>query len=721
MAIRATKFTPSVLLSAPRRSPGIPNADGSLVLYTTHVYSFEDHEKTVEIRVLDVKSNESRLVSRHKELSEPNWLDDETVFLLESDTDGTTNVLVGPIDDFDNQHYVAGEIPAPASNFKLKQVKDGYALAFNALAKPNDELYNPDTAAKPHSTGKLYDSIWVRHWDTYKTQNRAAIWYTTIKKDDSSSSEDSKWTLTHLVNALQGTSLESPIPPFGGTDNFDLSSSGLIFVAKDPDLNQALNTKCNVYLISLSSFTQTTPSAPVKVATKSYDGAATSPVFSPDGRSAAFLAMEKNGYEADRNRVFVILDVNQPVAALHWISREDGDGKFWDRSPSGVTWSADSGTLFLTAEDEGKTSLFAAISSANLPGPVTKLTEDGSITDVRPLTPRQLFITKSSLVDNSTYQYLELPSKNVTTISSASRDGSAFGLSPSQVSEIWYRGASSDTKIHAWVVRPSTYNKNDTYPLAFLVHGGPQGAWTDSWSTRWNPAVFAEQGYITICPNPTGSTGYGQAFTDAIHQQWGGLPYEDLVQGFDYIERHMPDVDTSRAVALGASYGGYMMNWIQGHGLGRKFKALVTHDGVFSMAGQLASEELYFPFHDLGGAPTSAGTRKEWARWDPSLHIEEWKTPHLIIHNELDYRLTISEGLAAFNALQTRGVESRFLTFPDENHWVLKPENSMVWHRVVINWINRYVGLPALCKEEDIFTFATPKEEQDAGAEEERS
>jgi dipeptidyl aminopeptidase/acylaminoacyl peptidase len=186
-------------------------------------------------------------------------------------------------------------------------------------------------------------------------------------------------------------------------------------------------------------------------------------------------------------------------------------------------------------------------------------------------------------------------------------------------------------------------------------------------------------------------TSYGQAFTDAIQGQWGGLPYEDLVLGFDYIKQNISYVDTKRAVALGASYGGYMMNWIQGHPLGREFKALVTHDGVFSMSGQMASEELYFPFHDMKG--TLWNNPETWAKWDPSRFTENWATPQLVIHSELDYRLTISEGLAAFNVLQCKEIESQFLTFPDENHWVLKPENGLMWHKVVLDWINKHVGL----------------------------
>jgi dipeptidyl aminopeptidase/acylaminoacyl peptidase len=278
-------------------------------------------------------------------------------------------------------------------------------------------------------------------------------------------------------------------------------------------------------------------------------------------------------------------------------------------------------------------------------------------------------------------------------ISSNSRTGSLFGLSRNQVDEIYWAGANKDveTNVHAWVIKPWNFDPKKKYPLAYLVHGGPQGAWTDSWSTRWNPAVYAEQGFVVVSPNPTGSTGYGQDFVDAIQGQWGGLPYEDLVLGFEYIKDHLDYVDTDRAVALGASYGGYMMNWFQGHDLGRKFKALVTHDGVFSMTSQLASEELYFPFHDLKGPLWE--NPDAWSEWDPSRFAGKWETPNLIIHSDLDYRLTMNEGLSAFNVLQSRGIESQLLNFPDENHWVLKPENSLVWHEVVLDWINAHVGL----------------------------
>lgn len=338
-----------------------------------------------------------------------------------------------------------------------------------------------------------------------------------------------------------------------------------------------------------------------------------------------------------------------------------------------------------------------------------------------------VFTSSSSLVDNSIYMMLDSTDATATWTHSATKMGSSLGLDSSQVSSI--RVPASNPSInpttHAWVVKPSSFDPMKKYPLAFLIHGGPQGSWGDSFSTRWNPALFAEAGYIVVAPNPTGSTGYGQAFTDAIRKDWGGAPYEDLVKCVDYISEKMPEVDMDKAVALGASYGGYMINWMNGHDLGRRFKALVCHDGIFSFAGLLATEELYFPFHDLGGTPWKslpqkpkdsktateaqqtfgASTMDAWAKNDPSRFLDNWSTPQLVIHSSRDYRLCISEGLAAFNVLQARGIESQFLTFPDENHWVLRPENSLVWHKVVLNWINKHVGLPVPYEDDESIDF----------------
>jgi pre-mRNA-splicing helicase BRR2 len=672
----------------------VPCADGKLALFTQSTYSFTSHSKTNEIYVLDVASGQASLLTKDAKASEPKWLSDcDLVWLKETENGNTSFVVSNALEP--GKQYTAGTVPGPVSNLKLHVIQPGMiAVAVSGQANPDGNLFNPKDVPKSHTSAKVYDSLFVRHWDHYVTAQRNAIFTAILRKSQPHVTErKGRYNLLGFTNAIRGTGLESPIPPFGGTDHFDISSKGIVFVAKDPDLNPATHTKCNVYFLPKQDFMDMSVPETKKLEGYGLDGAASCPVFSPDGESIACLKMVKDGYESDKNRIVLFHQfTSNAVHSEELLSTEDGRGA-WDRSPSAVMWSNDGKSLLLQAEDIGMGCLFHLDLATSLPP--KKLTSSGYIVDVVPASADsdKLLVSSNSLIDNSIYQIIDPSGSPPITISSNTKQGSLFGLSPSQVDPIWWKGA-NDHDVHAWMMKPSYFKKDQKYPLAYLVHGGPQGAWNDQWSTRWNPAVFAEQGYIVICPNPTGSTGYGQAFTDAIQNSWGGLPYEDLVKGFEYIESELEFVDTEKAVALGASYGGYMMNWIQGHPLGRKFKALVCHDGVFSMTAQLASDEQYFPIHDLGGPLWD--NQENYDKWDPSRFTKEWKTPMLVIHNELDYRLTIAEGLAMFNTLQMRGVESMFLSFPDENHWVLKHENSLVWHLVVINWINKFVGLPKL-------------------------
>ncbi|THW85630.1 alpha/beta-hydrolase [Aureobasidium pullulans] len=721
MTVRAQKFTPEVLLSAPRRSAGVPNADGSSVLYTTSTYSFETHAKTVELRSLDTKTQESRLLLQDNSISEPLWLpgEKEVYACLKSEDKGKTSILISMImagSSWKESTYTAGSIDAPASSLKITQLsEDSYAVVLAAQSSPDGSLYNSETAPKTHSTGKLYKSLFVRHWDDYVTPQKNSLWYATLTK-----AKDGKFELSKWVNALKGAGLESPVPPFGGTDSFDVSKSGIIFVSKDPKANPALSTKCNVYYIELSSFTEDPAPKPFEYTTKGFKGASASPVFLPDAKKAVFLSLSGAGYESDKSQIFLVEDLKKDSVKRLFNQKTEGS---LDKSPQNLVFSHDGKTLYFSAEDQGYGRLFALTSDPTNGEVLRALTDTGYVSDIHPLSNGDVFYTSSSLVDYSSYSIIgtsKSESQAAKWTHSSSKDGSSLGLKASQVSSI--HTPASDTTVnktvHSWVYKPSNFEEGKKYPLALLIHGGPQGAWGDSWSTRWNPAVYAEQGYVVITPNITGSTGYGQAFTDAIRKDWGGAPYNDLVNVMDWVEKNMPEVDMTRAVALGASYGGYMVNWLQGHDLGRRFKALVCHDGIFSFAGGLlATEELYFPFHDLGGTPWYSPSANQttddakqvfgqtsldaWNKNDPSRYLDHWQTPQLVIHNEKDYRLCISEGLAAFNVLQARGIDSQFLTFPDENHWVLAPENSLVWHKVVLNWINKYVGLPAYCEDDE--------------------
>lgn len=546
------------------------------------------------------------------------------------------------------------KFPGVISNLKVKPLDDGtIALACSALVKPNDEIYNSDAEKKPLSSAKVYTSLFARHWDSWVTKNRNAIFYGSLKKTDSSSSGSGGYTLQApgLVNVLAGTGLQSPVPPFGGTSDFDIAATGIVFVARDPALCPATHTKSDLYFTPLRSFTQATPPAPQLVKTGKLRGYTAAPVFSHSGTAVAFTRMRSVQYESDKTRLLLIPDVRDLANVQEFYStpNDGGDGGEggWDRRPDTVLWSADDSELYVVAEDLGRSKVFRLPSdprvaaAKGLPEVISAV--EGNVSDVRPFganaSGEKLFLSASSLIDSSFYTILDPATKALSLLSSNTKSGRTFGLSRAQVSELWIPAGTRGGdvyKVHAWVVKPSTFSPHKKYPLALLIHGGPQSAWADSWSTRWNPAVFAEQGYIVVLPNPTGSTGYGMALQNGIRENWGGAPYTDLVAVHEYLSS--PDtplsanLDLDRAVALGASYGGFMVNWIQGHELGRKFKALVCHDGVFSTLNQYASEELFFPIHDFGG--TLWDNREGYERWDPARFTGEWATPQLV---SLDY------------------------------------------------------------------------------------
>lgn len=620
--------------------------------------------------------------------------------------ENSTKIVVGNADQAGSTSPAA-TIAAPISDLKALKISDGvFTLAFAAKAKRDGTIFKPQEEQQSLSNAKLYDNLFVRHWDTYVTPNSNAIWHTTLhKQKDMTVTRAGKYSLGNLTNILRDSGLESPIPTFGGLDNFDIGIKGICFVAKDPNLNPAFNTKSNFYYVPIE-YEDDGPryASPIMSVVEGFKGAATSPAFSEDGERAVFLQMKENGYESDRNNVFMV-HVAEPRSAVELMGGSEAK-ELWDRSPSSVSFAGNSDILLLTAEEEGRVKLFKldlSKDAADLDKRPMALTKKGSVSEVRNLglETSRVLLSGTNLIDNSHYSILDVEDQGslLQIISSNSQNGSRFRLSEDQISEIWFEGADA-YKVHAWVIKPSDFDADKKYPLAYLIHGGPQGSWEDSWSTRWNPAVFAEQGYVVVTPNPTGSTGYGQAFTDAIKGHWGGRPYEDLVKGFEYIESEMDFVDVDRSVALGASYGGYMMAWMQGHPLAKRFKALVCHDGSFNLPAMLSSDEQYFPNHDFGGPPTVEP--QAWNQWSPHAHISNWTTPMLVVHNELDYRLPISEGLAMFNVLQERDIKSRFLTFPDQNHWVLSEENSLVWHTIVLNWINSFVGLPQYKDEADL-------------------
>ena len=566
-------------------------------------------------------------------------------------------------------------------NMKLKPLsEDVVAVACAAVTKPDGTPYYEcaDSGEPKFTSAKVYSSLFVRHWDSYVTENKNSVWYGRLErtkkghqhhhhhhncaggsgkeanrsratKEEQPTTHESRWRLAGegLTNLLARRGLECPVPPFGGTGDFDISSSGIAFVARDPAVCPASHTKTNTYFVPLSTFSETSPPAPKLVQTPGLEGYSISPVFSPCGKSLAFARMRMNRYESDKPRLLMVKDVTSIASgtpAEEFYATQDGEGG-WDLRPDWILWSNNGKTLYVAAEKQGRIVLWQLPSSPSeagteLPTPVIA---DGSVYDARVLSSagERLFVTSTSIVDSSIYSIFTPGGKpSITLVSSNTKGGKSFGLSKCQFDEFWFCSPGSlelgettcdaGYEVHALVMKPSNFDPSKKYPLAMLIHGGPQGAWIDSWSTRWNPAIFAEQGYVAVMPNPTGSTGYGMRFQNSIRENWGGRPYRDIEACFRYL-KSSPEfdfVDTERAVALGASYGGYMINWIQGHPLGRKFKALVCHDGVFSTLSQFSSEELYFPVHDFGG--TLWDNREGYAKWDPAKYTKQWATPELV-------------------------------------------------------------------------------------------
>jgi dipeptidyl aminopeptidase/acylaminoacyl peptidase len=351
----------------------------------------------------------------------------------------------------------------------------------------------------------------------------------------------------------------------------------------------------------------------------------------------------------------------------------------WDRSVDSIAWAPDSKALYVTAQD----TLDHPIFKIDLKGKVTRLTDSGSANDVSALPDGSILYTMNSVAAANDL-YLRDAKGAVRKLTNVNA-GVEAEIDDVTVRRFSFVGANGD-EVWGQITRPTA--ATGKLPVAFIVHGGPQGSFGNGWSFRWNPRVMASQGYAVVSIDFHGSTGYGQKFTDSINKNWGGWPLEDLQKGLAAAGQFDPLVDAGNACALGGSYGGYMMNWISGN-WPDGFKCLVNHAGIFDLrAMAYETEELWFDQWDNGGPWT---TRTDGEKWNPVNHVSKWKTPTLVIHGEKDYRIPYSQSLATFTALQQQGVESKLLVFPDENHWVLKPQNSIQWHRTVFDWLGKHL------------------------------
>jgi dipeptidyl aminopeptidase/acylaminoacyl peptidase len=511
-------------------------------------------------------------------------------------------------------------------------------------------------------TGRTYDQLFVRHWDTWAaTGVRSRLFGFAVENG----------RLAGAGLALTGSLVgDTPSKPFGGGEEIAFSPDGrtVYFALREAGRIEASSTNLDLFAVPSDG-----SSPPVNL-TEANDGTDNLPAVSPDGRTLAYFAMARPGYEADR-QVLQLRDLaSGKVRALT---------QNWDRSVGSIVWAQDGKSLLVTAEDTLEQPVWRVDAST---GQVTRLTGDGHFDNVRPLPDGGALATMNSIKAPDDLYRLDAGGR-VTKLTDVNRDALAQ-LDPVTFSKFSFTGANVD-KVWGWTLKPAA--ASGKLPIAFLVHGGPQGTFSNSWSYRWNPRVFVGPGYAAVAVDFHGSTGYGQAFSDAINKNWGGWPLEDLQKGLAFATGHDPQLDASNACALGGSYGGYMMNWIEGRWPDR-FKCVVQHDGVFdARAMAYETEELWFDEWEHGGHPYYEAPQ-EFEKWNPVNYVSAWKTPQLVITSENDFRIPYTQGIAAFTALQRRNIPSRLLIFPDENHWVLKPKNSVQWYDEVFGWLGRWLG-----------------------------
>jgi dipeptidyl aminopeptidase/acylaminoacyl peptidase len=641
-------------LSDPQVSP-----DGKWVVFTLRTTDLAANRGRTDLWLVGVDGTGLRQLTTHPGSDgSPAWSKDGRSIWFLSTRSGSSQVWRLPVDGGEAEQKTS--LPLDVGCFVLSP--DNALLAVSMEVFPDCENIactsaKLEAADERKATGRIYDRLFIRHWDTWSDGRRSHVFVMPANGGEA-------------IDLMKGMDADCPSKPFGGAEEiaFTPDSKGLVFTARVAGREEAWSTNFDLYFVPVEG------SAKPKSLTERNLAWDTQPVFSPDGKTLAYLAMARPGYEADRFRIVL----------RNW---SDGQERVlaesWDRSPSFLTWSRDGRIIYAAAGNIGQTSLFAIdVASAK----VNLIIRDGIV--------RSLGLAGNRLIYGLDHLrspvelYSTLPNgsdvRPITRINAEKIAAARMG-EPEQFS---FKGW-NDEMVYCYVVMPVDFDPNKKYPVAFLIHGGPQGSFGNDFHYRWNPQAYAGAGYAAVMVDFHGSTGYGQAFTDAIRGDWGGKPLEDLQKGLAATLAKYSWMDGERVAALGASYGGYMINWIAGKWPDR-FKCLVSHDG--NLDERLAyydTEELWFPEWDHMGTPWD--NPEGYAKHNPIELVKNWQTPMLVIHSGRDFRVVETQGMSTFTALQRRGIPSKFLYFPDENHWVLKPHNSILWHETVLGWLDQWV------------------------------
>ncbi|MBB3034457.1 dipeptidyl-peptidase 5 [Alteriqipengyuania lutimaris] len=673
----ARPMTARDLVTMPRLGGPSVNASGELALYSVTQTDQEALTRSTTYRVKTLDTGEDVVLTLPEGASSPVFVDDERIFFLAPGGRNSEGMQV-----FSGHYLGDGRLAQVTQVTRLnntvggfKVSPDGQALAIFGNVPRECTSFDcaqatPTYAPGPGS-GMLFDAAdgFVRHWDTYETPGTFSRVFVYPIEDGLVRGAGTAADGPAGEGALVG---DTPLQPFGGLEDMAWGADGetLYFVARQADSDEPTSTNTDIYRFAMVD------TGPVNL-TDSNEASDGTPAPSPDGQSLAYLAMERPGYESDRQRIMLRDLATGQTRAL----TED-----FDRSFGSLAWTPDSRWIIATAQDVLDTPAFR-IDPRD--GTVTQLNlitgDEAHIGNVTPAGETRLLFTRDSIAAPAEL-YVSENWNQATRLTDVAASRMAT-LAPVQTRRFEFEGADGDT-VWGQITKPSDAARE--LPAILYVHGGPQGSFNDGWSSRWNPRVLASQGYAVISVDFHGSTGYGQDFTDAINRDWGGKPLEDLQKGLAAALALDPQIDGDRACAMGASYGGYMMNWIAGNWPDR-FDCLVQHDGLFDMRSfYYATEELWFPRWDFGGSYSEA--RDTYERWNPVNYVDNWQTPMLVITGEKDYRVPYTQGLQSFTALQERGIPSQLLVFPDENHWVLKPKNSLQWHDTIFAWLDRWLA-----------------------------
>src|SRR5579864_2833784 len=613
-----------------------------------------------------------REIISDQDADRPRWAPDGKHFAFLSTKEGGSQVWIA---DFDG---ATGTVTAKHRLTNIATEADGDA---KKLAE--------DKQSKVKAL--IFTHLLFRHWNAYKEGKRTHLFLIDATSMPEFRKGQGNVGMYETFRDLTPGDYDAPVFSLGGQDDYAFSPDGQeICYASNHDPEPAISTNNDLFTVPVN-FPADAPASQVVAATKDITAenkaADNTPLYSPDGKYIAYRAQQRPGYESDTWRLMLY---NRKTAQQKNLT---GTVDSWVND---FAWDPDSSRIYFVSDGQGESPVYfirvkpgflerdySVMQRVETPESIAS-----GFNDNLAITPDGTTLVFTQMSVQHPDEVYELVSKTPLAQLSHLNDAVLSQVSMSPLEPFWFTGANND-KVEGFMVKPPNFHPSKKYPVKFIVHGGPEVPMGDEWSYRWNAELFAANGYVVIFINFHGSPGYGQKFIDAIDGDWGGAPYEDLMKGLDYAEQQYPFIDKDRECALGASFGGYMVNWILGHT--NRFKCIVSHDGDFNTESDYGStEELWFPEWELKGTPWT--NREMYRKWSPHLFVTNFKTPTLVVHGQLDYRIDVSEGLGLFTTLQRQGVPSKMLYFPDEGHWVLKPQNSQFWYKTVNDWVDQWVG-----------------------------